>query len=91
MNQQKHSKTESLECSSCSKTLVGLWVVLEMDESKKSKLKQTRIRCSCPYCGDKSFVKEVSGDFYMYPQEGLIVVESETLDDETVFIKLEKE
>ena len=89
MNNPIHTTTESVNCSNCSEALVGLWVIPELDKSKNEK--HTSIRCCCCYCGDKSFVKEVSGEFYLYPEEGLEVTESETLDSGVVLITLQKE
>ena len=89
MNQPIHTITENIVCSSCSKELVGLWVIPNLDQNKEAK--QTSLRCNCCYCGDKSFIKNISGDFYLYPAEGLQVVESETLDDDVVLLTLAQE
>jgi hypothetical protein len=89
MNEPIHTTTEIISCSACEEGLVGLWVIPDSDENTETKT--TSIRCVCCYCGDKSFVKEISGKFYMYPAEGLYVSGSETLDNDVVLITLEKE
>lgn len=89
MNQPVHTITEEVKCSSCANSLVGLWIVPNLDTSRDAK--ETTIRCQCCYCEDKSFVKRIEGEFYMHPAEGLQVTETQTLEDGVVLITLEKE
>tara|TARA_Y100001938_G_C8033960_1_gene402261 strand:+ start:426 stop:689 length:264 start_codon:yes stop_codon:yes gene_type:complete len=85
MNNPIHTITEEVLCSVCSEVLVGLWIIPDKGEKK------TSIKCHCCYCGDTSFVKEICGEFYLYPAEGIEITESETLDNDVVLIKLQKE
>lgn len=45
-------------CSNCRALLADIWVV-RPHETEKWKL-----RASCPFCGDKSFIFEVQGGFH---------------------------
>lgn len=44
-----------LSCSNCKRELVDIWVT-------SPKIKQTfKYQANCPFCGDKSYVKDVEG------------------------------
>ena len=53
-----------LDCSSCGKNLAKVMRVNDAPTSVK-------IKANCCFCGDSSFLKEVSGAFYMVPSEGV--------------------
>ncbi len=44
-----------LDCSDCGKKLVDIWIQRPSEHIK------FKYRASCPYCGDESFSKEISG------------------------------
>ena len=48
----------SLSCSNCRKPLATLWVTKPRADIV------WRVRASCPYCGDKSYIQEVRGLFH---------------------------
>lgn len=43
-------------CSNCETPLVDIWVTKETS-------KVTKFRAHCPHCGDKSYWKEIKGQF----------------------------
>lgn len=46
-----------LRCANCNKPLMELWIVRPKENIK------TKVRATCPYCGDKSYIKEIHGGF----------------------------
>ena len=53
-----------LDCSNCGKSLAKVMRVNNAPTTVK-------IKANCCFCGDSSFIKEVSGAFYMVPSEGV--------------------
>ena len=45
-------------CSNCEAPLAECWFKEKETEAKK-------IKAQCPHCGDQSFIKEVSAEFYL--------------------------
>lgn len=48
-----------LSCSSCRAQLLDIW------RTRPHEQQIWKCRCNCPFCGDKSFIKEVKGGFYV--------------------------
>ena len=53
-----------LDCSSCGRNLAK---VMRANNTPTT----VKIKANCCFCGDSSFLKEVSGAFYMVPSEGV--------------------
>ncbi len=49
-----------LTCSSCAAPLVD---IIKRDDTISGKL--SKLIANCPHCGDKSYVKTISGDFFI--------------------------
>lgn len=47
-----------LKCSSCLAVLMDIWV------TRPHEKEIWKVRASCPFCGDKSFVEEIKGGFH---------------------------
>jgi len=77
-------KSIQLDCSSCGKSLVKVMRVKEAPTS-------INVRANCCFCGDSSFVQEVSGSFYMIPSEGVQLSEAPSAGDNKNFIIETKE
>lgn len=60
-----------LKCANCGKDLIQILKVQENDQIQE-------IESECPFCGDSSFVKEVSGKIYIYSLEGVVIIDSPT-------------
>ena len=56
----KKSDSIKINCSNCSAPLVEIWTV-PSEENEEEK----QIRAECPHCDDSSFLKKVSGKFYL--------------------------
>ena len=69
MDQSEPTKYRFAEiaCSNCRKSL-GAVVEKNLDPSIK-----TRLIINCPFCGDKSFMKEIVGKFSFGAIDGLIM------------------
>ena len=65
--------TDSIElsCSNCDKDLCR--IVNVKDNSDKN----LEVRCKCPFCGDTSFTKSMSGEFYISPAEGVLLASAD--------------
>jgi len=48
-----------INCSNCGAPLVQIWVT-----GPEAKVK-TKMVAMCPHCGDKSYIKEIMGSFYI--------------------------
>ena len=68
-----------LDCSSCGKNLAKVMRVNNAPTSVK-------IKANCCFCGDSSFLKEVSGAFYMVPSEGVKLGGAPATDDNNSFV-----
>jgi len=68
-----------LDCSNCGKALAKVMRVNGAPTSVK-------IKANCCFCGDSSFLKEVSGSFYMLPSEGVRLEEIPAMGDNNSFI-----
>jgi DNA-directed RNA polymerase subunit RPC12/RpoP len=58
-----------IKCSNCSKRLVHVKRIKEDDNISSN------IRASCPFCGDKSFIKVVSGRFAFVEIDGVKITD----------------
>lgn len=47
-----------LKCSNCEAILMDVWV------TRPHESEEYRLRASCPFCGDKSFITKVKGGFH---------------------------
>ena len=63
----KNKNTEDIPCSNCGKVLMK---VFEQDKDSSTLYK---VVVNCPFCGDKSFEKEVHGIFRALPGEGVLL------------------
>lgn len=54
------SQTEDFTfvCSNCEAPLAECWLKEKQSDAKK-------LKAECPHCGDQSFVKEVSSEFFL--------------------------
>lgn len=68
-----------LDCSGCGKALAKVMRVNDAPTSVK-------IKANCCFCGDSSFLKEVSGAFYMVPSEGVRLEGIPAMGDNNNFI-----
>jgi len=68
-----------LDCSNCGKHLAKVMLVKDAPTSVK-------IKANCCFCGDSSFLKEVSGAFYMVPSEGVKLEEAPIMGDNNSFV-----
>ena len=59
LTQMENGNDTTIECSNCSVPLAQVWI---RDESFNQ---NTKIRAICGHCGDRSFVLEVKGKFYL--------------------------
>jgi len=58
-------QTEFLRCSSCDKPILRIY------EKVKSSTKLYQIVAACCFCGDKTFPKNVYGEFNFMPADGV--------------------
>lgn len=47
-----------IDCSNCNAALMDIW------RSRPNESHTWKLRASCPFCGDKSFIVEVKGGFH---------------------------
>jgi len=73
-----------VKCSSCDKALVEIWVVSR--DSVDSK-----IVANCPFCGDKSFIYEINGQFLLGHMDDTVIVDTDVDDNNIVNINVIKE
>jgi len=71
-----------LECSACRKPLVDIW--LTHPDMKTI----TTLSANCPFCGDKSYPKEISGVFHIAAGNGVYIYDVVQDDDNNQTIKL---
>lgn len=88
----------SVKCSACNK---GLFVVYVIDEQAKDlttgKIFSWNIKSNCPYCGDRSFIKKINGDYRVdgyykpqTPENPETFVDDVETEDENVTLRIEK-
>lgn len=62
-----------LTCSNCNAGLLDVW------RTRPHEPEVWKLRCSCPFCGDKSFITEIQGGFHVGGY-GVIKEDDETDD-----------
>ena len=68
--------TDSIElsCSNCERDLCRIVKV------KDNVDKKIEVRCECPFCGDISFTKTMTGEFYIAPAKGVLLASADQDD-----------
>ena len=77
---QTNYRLNDIDCSNCRKRLGA--IVVKESESLSSTT--TKIIVKCPFCGDKSFLKEIVGKFHFGAIDGTAMIGSSEI--EGVFI-----
>jgi RNase P subunit RPR2 len=54
---------ENIVCSNCKAPLVKVWP--RQTNSVIAQSRVTKISVDCPHCGDVSYIKEITGEFYI--------------------------
>ena len=88
----------SVKCSSCNQGLFTVQVIdAEAKDPVTGKVFVWNIKSNCPYCGDRSFIKKIQGDYRIdgyYKRPGDEVsetfVDEVDTDEENVIVKVEK-
>lgn len=78
--EQEHIR---IDCSNCNKPLVDLWLIHPIEQT-------FRLRANCPYCGDKSFIKEINWRFHIGPPNDSLSCTSINYGEELITINVEK-
>jgi len=69
-----------LTCSACGKAIVEVWITHPKDP------RQSNLAATCPFCGDKSYPLPVNGVFHVAGENGIYIIDIETLPNLTTFI-----
>lgn len=72
-----------LKCSNCEKDLVDIWFGVPSQQVFK-------LRATCPYCGDKSFIKEIKGNFFLGAPNDELSCTNINYGEDLVIINVEK-
>jgi hypothetical protein len=71
---EKHDEYELL-CANCHKPLLKIVIIRDLPLL-------SRIKSNCPFCGDSSFIKELSGQFALDNAKGVVMINTDTKIDE---------
>ena len=84
MNEEQEVLGDSIEinCSNCEAPLLEVWTAPTPEEEDS---RGAKIRADCPHCGDRSFVKEVKGKFFLGATKFTGIEDTETEDSGTNF------
>ncbi len=66
--------TLTLECSSCGKKLVNIWI------TRPGEKVVNKVKATCCFCGDASFTKTIKGGFGFEPY-GKLISERDVMED----------
>jgi hypothetical protein len=75
-NSAKGREHVILQCSNCNEELVDLWISAPNEKIGKDPV-QWKVKATCCYCGDQSFVKDIVGGF---KQHGIIAEDDKNLN-----------
>ena len=78
------SESIKIECSSCYEHLAS---ILSYDKELDIEIK---IRCLCPFCGDRSYYKTLTNKFYVEASSKTRVINSEQQEDGCLTVIMEK-
>lgn len=81
--------TDSINCSNCNHSLMMVYC-REMPEKQKAVLEKnnavlSRVQVGCPFCGDKSYDYEITGQFRYHPARDVKITGFEQKDDKVFF------